>query len=191
MTRALLPLLGRSLLMLALCGGAAGCGDDDDDDGPRGGTGGKGGSGGKAGTGGTGGTGGAGGARAATKAECIESFDEATPPVISSDCVECACDENTAAVAACGEPCWDLMTCANVKCGAFLMDPEMLMACVAGPAGMCLQEVRAAAPGGMIAASMAVGPILQGAACGAVCAPPLPPEDDAGMGDDGGVDAGN
>jgi hypothetical protein len=185
--RALLPLLGRSLLMLALCGAALGCGDDDDDDDddPIAGTGGKGGGG-----SGKGGTGGTGGAKAPTKAECVDSFTEATK--LTDACAECACDENLAMVAACGKPCWDLMVCANTKCADVLMDEAKLMACVAGEDGMCNPEVAAAGPGGMIVASMTVGPIIQGPECGAICFPPVIPTDDASVDeDDGGVDAGN
>lgn len=184
MTRALLPLVGRSLLMLALCGAVVGCGDDDDDDGAMAGSGGKGGSGGKAGSGGKGG---AGGAKVATKAECIEDFGDATP--LPDACVECACDVNATAVAACGEECWALMVCVNTKCADVLADPAATQTC----AGMmCETEIGAAAPLMMIAPAMSVGPILQGTKCASKCAPPPPPPgEDGGVDDDGGVDAGN
>jgi len=176
--------------MVALCSAAVGCGDDDDYDNSKAGTGGKGGSGGGSGKGGSGGKGGAGGAKVATKAECIESFDKATP--LPSACVECACDANTAVVAACGDECWALIACVTTKCADVLTDMQATNAC-AGT--MCATEVNAAGPAMMLGPATMVGPILQSPACSAKCGAgvvPLPPEGDASVGgEDGGVDAGS
>jgi hypothetical protein len=181
MTRALLPLLGRSLLMLALCGAAIGCGDDDDDDDPIGGSGGKSGSGGKGGSSGKGGAGGA----TATEAECIEDFGKVAT-TLSDVCVECACDENAAAVASCGDKCWALIACVGMKCADATTEAETA-ACA--PV-MCSAEVTAAASAMQLVPAMTVGPILQGTKCASKCLPPAPPGDDAGD-DDASVDAGN
>jgi hypothetical protein len=74
-----------------------------------------------------------------------------------------------------------LLACVNANCYDKLADQTMLGACV-----MTMCGAQAAKPGA-VAQAQAAGAILNGAGCGAKCAP-----SDAGVpgGDDGGVDAG-
>jgi hypothetical protein len=155
--------LGCGLLIVALSGGFAGCGDDDDDDDEAGsggsssagkggtsgsGTAGKGGASGS-GTAGKGGAGGAGG-------QC------GTAGPLSATCVSCV----QSAVTACGTECVALLNCSANKCATATTEAAQT-ACVTM---CCIAEAGSAiaAPGGrdaLIAAQKA-----QRAECAAMCA---------------------
>lgn len=141
--------LGFGLLVVALGGAFAGCGDDDGDDNPSvagsggsgaagagtgggggssgGGAGGSGGS--RAGSGGSGGRSGSGGA-AGSSVEC-SNLDP-----LSAECVSCV----QAAVTACGAECVALLNCVADKCGTAAGQAEQ-QACVSS---CCLTEATTA-----------------------------------------------
>jgi hypothetical protein len=165
--------LGCGLLVVALSGAGAGCGDDDDDDdgnqagtggsstagkggsggaGASGGTGGSGGSStaGKGGSGGSGGTGGSGGSVACGSAGPL-----------SAECVTCI----KSMVSACGNECVALLNCSANKCAA-ATDQASQQACVSM---CCLTEATTAV--GVAGGREALGAaqMAQRAQCAAMC----------------------
>lgn len=100
--RDLISILGRLFLIAMLAGAVAACSDDDDDDAMGDGDGDS------AGTGGDG----DGDAAGLTKAECLEMAEQDVHP----DCLDCTCDADPDATAACGADCWLLLACAAENC---------------------------------------------------------------------------
>ena len=109
-----LSILGRGLIVAAMCSLVA-CGDDSGDDGEAGSGGSTAGSGGSTAGSGGGGGGGGGGVDA-----CVAAAETASPmwsAGASDECKTCvctACDEAT--VSACDDVCWGLITCVGANC---------------------------------------------------------------------------
>lgn len=181
--------LGRGLLVLALCGWAVGCGDDDDsgntDAGTDGGTSGSGGTtGGSGGStekdgGGGGTTGGSGGSTSVTKAECIDMTNTAMGSTGSSACSECVCGKDIDLTIACDEEpmCWPFLACYGANClDVDQSDSTATMMCALNKCGDSIGGATAGAPLG----TMVITPN-----CSDVCKSPS-------AGNDGGAeDAGN
>jgi hypothetical protein len=181
--------LGRGLLVLALCGWAVGCGDDDDsggsDSGVDGGGGGSGGNGG-GGTGGKGekdagggtgggGTGGSGGT--VTMAQCVSMTNTNTGGMAADACVTCVCDKDIEATVACNSNCWSLISCVGAKCGGSATSAGCLT-----DANKCGDEFSAAsADGDAVSSATALGMVIT-MSCSTECV--------ASSGTDGGAEDG-
>jgi hypothetical protein len=139
--RELISILGRVLLIASLAGALVACGDDDDDDAMGDGDGDS------AGTGG-----GDGDAAGLTKAQCLEMAEQDVHP----DCLDCTCEADPDATAACGADCWLLLACVAENCAESEDDNCIVDNCADWASGAGSAE------------AMVLGPAVM--TCGDLCA---------------------